>query len=180
VENLKRVFPEKVYGRLVDLCSPSNKKYQLAVTKVLGKHMMSIICDNAATGRECISYLREQHYSPETFLPLTELRVDSIREHLRDLKQHPGAKLIFDVIAVPNNDANIRKALQFVCGNSLFCETADQARAFAYGTALSAGERYRAVAADGTQFQVRHFLLYFFFRKFPSSLAQWSDQRWKL
>lgn len=35
VENLKRVFTDRVYGRLVDLCKPSNRKYQLAVTKVL-------------------------------------------------------------------------------------------------------------------------------------------------
>lgn len=34
IENLKRVFPDKVHGRLVDLCQPSHKRYQLAVTKV--------------------------------------------------------------------------------------------------------------------------------------------------
>jgi len=34
VENLKRVFTDKVYGRLVDLCKPSNRKYNVAVTKV--------------------------------------------------------------------------------------------------------------------------------------------------
>jgi structural maintenance of chromosome 1 len=35
IENLKRVFPDKVHGRLVDLCQPSHRRYQLAVTKVL-------------------------------------------------------------------------------------------------------------------------------------------------
>lgn len=87
--------------------------------------MNSIVCDNAETGRECISYLREQHFPPETFLPVSELRVEALREHLRDLKEPPGVKLTFDVISVLNisSDANlntrIRKALQFVCGNSL-------------------------------------------------------------
>lgn len=115
---------------------------------------MSIVCDNVETGRECISYLREQHYGPETFLPISDLRVEPIREHLRDLKNPPGVKLIFDVISVPNNDPNIRRALQFVCGNSLVCDTSEHAREIAYGIALSPGERYRAVALDGTQFQV--------------------------
>ncbi|KAF7639885.1 Structural maintenance of chromosomes protein [Meloidogyne graminicola] len=158
VENLKRVFTDRVYGRLVDLCKPSNRKYQLAVTKVLGKHMNSIVCDNAETGRECISYLREQHFPPETFLPVSELRVEALREHLRDLKEPPGVKLTFDVISVLNisSDANlntrIRKALQFVCGNSLICELPQHAREIAYGIARKS-ERYRAVALDGTQFQ---------------------------
>lgn len=122
--------------------------------QVLGKHMNSILCDNSDTGRECISYLREQHYPPETFLPIADLRAEPIREHLRDLKNLPGVKLIFDVISVPNNDSNIRRALQFVCGNSMVCDTPEQAREIAYGIALSPGERYRAVALDGTQFQV--------------------------
>lgn len=38
IENLKRVFPEKVYGRLVDLCSPSQNKFKVAVTKVNFAH----------------------------------------------------------------------------------------------------------------------------------------------
>ena len=50
IENLKRVFPHKVLGRLVDLCSPSNKKYQIALTKVLGKNMVAIVCDTDDTG----------------------------------------------------------------------------------------------------------------------------------
>jgi len=50
IESLKRVFPNKVLGRLVDLCSPSNKKYQIALTKVLGKNMIAIVCDTDDTG----------------------------------------------------------------------------------------------------------------------------------
>ncbi|KAL3110053.1 hypothetical protein niasHT_015656 [Heterodera trifolii] len=152
VENLKRVFPEKVYGRIVDLCQPSQKRYQVAVTKVLGKHMISIVCDNAETGRECIAYLREQHYPPETFLPLSELRMEQIKEHLRDIRDPPGVKLVFDVINVLGNARHVQKALQFVCGNSLVCETPDHARQLAYGTD-GRSERFRAVALDGTQFQ---------------------------
>uniref|UniRef100_A0A915P2S0 Structural maintenance of chromosomes protein n=1 Tax=Meloidogyne floridensis TaxID=298350 RepID=A0A915P2S0_9BILA len=157
VENLKRVFTDKVYGRLVDLCKPSNRKYNVAVTKILGKHMNSIVCDNSDTGKECISYLREQHYPPETFLPVAELRVEPFREHLRTLKEPPGVKLTFDVIA-PNitSDSNlnskIKKALQFVCGNSLVCEHSQHAKELAYGITRK-GERYRSVALDGTQFQ---------------------------
>lgn len=34
LENLKRVFSDRIYGRLVDLCKPSQNKFDVAVTKV--------------------------------------------------------------------------------------------------------------------------------------------------
>lgn len=71
------------HGRLVDICNPSHKRYQLAVTKVLGKHMNAIIVDNEVTARECIQYMKEQQYEQETFLPLTYLDVKPINEALR-------------------------------------------------------------------------------------------------
>lgn len=75
--------------------------------------MMSIVCDNEETGRECIAYLREQHYPSETFLPLTELRMEQIKEHLRDLREPQGVKLVFDVITTAQGKGNaVRKALQ--------------------------------------------------------------------
>ncbi|KAH0628832.1 hypothetical protein JD844_010412 [Phrynosoma platyrhinos] len=43
MESIKRLYPGSVYGRLIDLCQPTQKKYQIAVTKVLGKNMDAII-----------------------------------------------------------------------------------------------------------------------------------------
>ena len=103
------------------------------------------------TARECIMYLREQHFSPETFLPLSTLEVTPINEKLRDITEIPNVKLVHDVITL--NASQAQKALQFVCGNSLVCETADNARQLAFGTA-NRTDRFRAVALDGTQFQV--------------------------
>lgn len=39
LENLKRVFPDKVFGRIIDICTPSHKKFQLAITKVKRKEL---------------------------------------------------------------------------------------------------------------------------------------------
>ena len=64
------------YGRLIDLCQPTQKKYQIAVTKVLGKNMDAIIVDSEKTGRDCIQYIKEQRGEPETFLPLDYLEVN--------------------------------------------------------------------------------------------------------
>lgn len=68
-------FSTLQYGRLIDLCQPTQKKYQIAVTKVLGKNMDAIIVDSEKTGRDCIQYIKEQRGEPETFLPLDYLEV---------------------------------------------------------------------------------------------------------
>ncbi|VDD87942.1 unnamed protein product [Enterobius vermicularis] len=148
IENLKRVFPDKVYGRLVDLCQPSHRRFQIAITKVLASNMMSVVCDTDETARECIVYLKEQRLAPETFLPLSLLEVHPINEKLRELTEPRGVKLLFDVIQC--NVPVARKALQFACGNTLVCETSEDARYLAYG---SASDRYKAIALDGTLFQ---------------------------
>jgi structural maintenance of chromosome 1 len=74
------------FGRLVDICNPSHRRYQLAVTKVLGKNMNAIIVDTDVTARECIQYMKEQQHEPELFLPLSYLEVRPINEALRDLQ----------------------------------------------------------------------------------------------
>uniref|UniRef100_A0A8C3KMU8 Structural maintenance of chromosomes 1A n=1 Tax=Calidris pygmaea TaxID=425635 RepID=A0A8C3KMU8_9CHAR len=77
MDSIKRLYPGSVYGRLIDLCQPTQKKYQIAVTKVLGKNMDAIIVDSEKTGRDCIQYIKEQRGEPETFLPLDYLEVGS-------------------------------------------------------------------------------------------------------
>jgi structural maintenance of chromosome 1 len=50
--------------------------------------MNAIVCDTDDTARECIVYLREQHFAPETLLPLTTLEVTPINEKLREVEKH--------------------------------------------------------------------------------------------
>ncbi|XP_002735243.1 structural maintenance of chromosomes protein 1A-like [Saccoglossus kowalevskii] len=146
LENLKRLFPG-VYGRLIDLCEPSQKKYQIAVTKVLGKNIDAIIVDYQKTARDCIQYMKEQRSDPETFLPLDYLDVRPTNEKLREIREPKGVKLVVDVIRF--DPPPVKKALQYACGNSLVCESVDDARRVAFGGA----ERHKAVALDGTMFQ---------------------------
>ncbi|NIG60920.1 Smc Hinge Heterodimer [Pontoporia blainvillei] len=133
-----------MYGRLIDLCQPTQKKYQIAVTKVLGKNMDAIIVDSEKTGRDCIQYIKEQRGEPETFLPLDYLEVKPTDEKLRELK---GAKLVIDVIRY--EPPHIKKALQYACGNALVCDNVEDARRIAFG----GHQRHKTVALDGTLFQ---------------------------
>ncbi|VDN45491.1 unnamed protein product [Gongylonema pulchrum] len=48
IDNLKRIFPGRVYGRLVDLCQPSHKRFLIAITKVFFStlHIYHFFCGN--------------------------------------------------------------------------------------------------------------------------------------
>ncbi|XVE77921.1 hypothetical protein DITRI_Ditri13aG0103100 [Diplodiscus trichospermus] len=98
VETLKRLF-QGVHGRMTDLCRPTQKKYNLAVTVAMGKFMDAVVVEDENTGKECIKYLKEQRLPPQTFIPLQSVRVKPIIERLRTLGG--TAKLIFDVIQYP-------------------------------------------------------------------------------
>lgn len=63
------------FGRLLDLCHPIHKKYQLAVTKVFSKYMTAIVVASEKIARDCIRFLKQERAEPETFLALDYLDV---------------------------------------------------------------------------------------------------------
>ncbi|XP_038231854.1 structural maintenance of chromosomes protein 1B isoform X3 [Dermochelys coriacea] len=127
LESLKRLYPDSVFGRLLDLCHPIHKKYQLAVTKVFGKYMSAIVVATEKIARDCIRFLKEERAEPETFLALDYLDIKPINEKLREIK---GSKMMIDVVQTPFTP--LKKVIQFVCGNGLVCETVKEARQIAF------------------------------------------------
>ncbi|XP_075409620.1 structural maintenance of chromosomes protein 1B [Tenrec ecaudatus] len=143
LEHLRSLYPESVFGRLLDLCHPIHKKYQLAVTKLFGRYMVAIIVASEKVARDCIRFLKEQRSEPETFLALDYLDIKPINERLREIK---GCKMVMDVIKTQL--PQLKKVIQFVCGNGLVCETVEEARHIAFG----GPERRKTVSLDGTLF----------------------------
>ncbi|XP_039917929.1 structural maintenance of chromosomes protein 1B isoform X2 [Hirundo rustica] len=143
LESLKRLYPDSVFGRLLDLCHPIHKKYQLAVTKVFSKYMTAIVVATEKTARDCIRFLKQERAEPETFLALDYLDVKPINEKLREIK---GAKMMVDV--VQTQFAPLKKVIQFVSGNALICETLKEAKHIAFDGPV----RLKTVALDGTLF----------------------------
>uniref|UniRef100_A0A3B5KX13 SMC hinge domain-containing protein n=1 Tax=Xiphophorus couchianus TaxID=32473 RepID=A0A3B5KX13_9TELE len=146
LEKLHRLYPQTVFGRLSDLCSPVHKKYQLAVTKVFGRYMNAIVVSSEKVARDCISFLKEQRAEPETFLPVDYLLVNPLNERLREI---PGVKMVVDVVQVNAGSAQLWKVVQYVCGNALVCETMREARSVAFDRP----DRVRTVTLDGTLFK---------------------------
>uniref|UniRef100_A0A671LU54 Structural maintenance of chromosomes protein 1B-like n=1 Tax=Sinocyclocheilus anshuiensis TaxID=1608454 RepID=A0A671LU54_9TELE len=129
LESLRRLYPDTVYGRLVDLCQPIHKKYQVAVTKVFGKNMNAIVVTSAKVAHDCIRFLKEERAEPETFLPIDYIDVRPLNERLREVQ---GAKLVVDVVQCAQNAPQLKRVIQYVCGNSLVCETLKDARRIAF------------------------------------------------
>ncbi|XP_061750436.1 structural maintenance of chromosomes protein 1B [Nerophis ophidion] len=143
LDKLRRLFPESVYGRLCDLCSPIQKKYQLAVTKVFGHYLKAIVVTTEKVARDCICFLKEERADPETFLPIDYLNVSPLNERLRNLS---GAKMMVDIVTT--SAPEIKRVVQFVCGNAMVCETLKEARSVAFDRT----ERLKTVSLDGTLF----------------------------
>ncbi|KAI7730151.1 hypothetical protein M8C21_001439 [Ambrosia artemisiifolia] len=137
VEALRRLFPG-VHGRMTELCRPTQKKYNLAVTVAMGRFMDAVVVDNDQTGKECIKYLKDQRLPPLTFIPLHSVRVKPVIEKLRTLGG--TAKLIFDHTFDPILD----KAILFAVGNTLVCDDLDEAKHLSW-----TGERFKVVTVDG-------------------------------
>ncbi|XP_058597003.1 structural maintenance of chromosomes protein 1B isoform X3 [Neofelis nebulosa] len=90
---------------------------------------------------------KRQQKRAEVLEHLKRLYPDSvikpINERLREIK---GCKMMIDVIKT--QFPQLKKVIQFVCGNGLVCETVEEARHIAFG----GPERRKTVALDGTLF----------------------------
>ncbi|KAF9402001.1 Structural maintenance of chromosomes protein 1 [Mortierella sp. AD011] len=142
LSSLKRIFPG-VYGRITDLCKPTQRKYDAAISVILGRHLDAIVVDREKTAIDCIQLLREQRSGHATFLPLDTLVVKPINDRLRSLAK--GARLAIDVVQY---DEALERAIQYVCGNALVCDTMDVAKHVCY----ELNQQVKAVALDGTIF----------------------------
>ena len=53
LQSLQRIFPG-VRGRVVDLCKPTQRKYETAVSVVLGRNIDAVVVDEEKTAIDCI------------------------------------------------------------------------------------------------------------------------------
>jgi structural maintenance of chromosome 1 len=109
---------------MINMCQPTNKRYNVAVTKVFGKYMKAIIVDTEKTARKCIQMLKKQMLEVETFSPLDYLQAKPLKERLRTI-QNSRNVLRF-------NPPEIERAVLFAINNALVCETPDDAMKVAY------------------------------------------------
>eukprot|EP01116_Phalansterium_solitarium_P016500 TRINITY_DN3844_c0_g1_i1.p1 TRINITY_DN3844_c0_g1~~TRINITY_DN3844_c0_g1_i1.p1 ORF type:complete len:1226 (+),score=616.02 TRINITY_DN3844_c0_g1_i1:155-3832(+) len=140
LDRLKNLF-RGVYGRMIELAQPKQKRYNLAVTVAMGNLMDAIIVDTSKTATDCVQYLREQRVGLATFLPLDSIQVKPVNERLRTLGG--TARLVLDVISY---EPGIEKAVQYAVGQCVVCDTVDEARRLVFDGA----QRIKVVTSNGT------------------------------
>ena len=123
VTRLQSAFGPGVRGRLVDLCTPNQRKYNVAMAMAMGKWMDAIVVDTVKLTEECYKFIKDQRIGRARILPLDGIDPSPIRETLRELGG--TTKLAIDVIRY---DASIEKAVRYACGNVVICNTLNQGR----------------------------------------------------
>lgn len=126
LSSLKRVFPG-VHGRVVDLCKPTSKKYETAVSTILGRNIDAIVVDQEKVAIDCIEFMRNQRAGQATFIPLDTIQVGPVQEKYRNFAK--GARLAIDCIEY---DPAVERAMQHACGSSLICDTMAVAKYVCY------------------------------------------------
>ena len=116
VADMKRIFPG-VRGRVSELCKPIEKRYQTAVSTVLGRNFDAVIVENEKTAIECIQYLREQRRGQATFIPLDTIQFTAINSNVKG--QHRGCRMALDTISY---DRALERAYSYVCSNAVICD----------------------------------------------------------
>ncbi len=139
-EMLKDLFPG-VRGRLVDLCRPSQRKYDVAVSVAAGRWMDAIVVDTKQACINCIQYMRDQRVGTASFIPLDSIQVKPVMERLRGLGSR--YRLSLDVIQC---EPDVRKAVQFAVDNTVIADTLADARELCF----QRGERVKCVTQGGS------------------------------
>ncbi|KAJ7497178.1 condensin complex subunit SMC1 [Mycena latifolia] len=137
---LQRLFTG-VRGRVVDLCKPSQRKYETAVSVVLGWNIDAIVVDTEKIAIDCIEYMRNQRIGQATFIPLDTIQAKPINDKFRSFAK--GARLAVDVIQY---EPAVERAMHHACGNALVCDTMEVARYVCY----EKGQEVKAVTLEGT------------------------------
>lgn len=140
VAAMRRIFPG-VRGQLWSLCKPKQKKYNIAVSTVLGRHHDSVVVDTEKTAKDCIQYLRDQRAGQATFIPLDTIMHKPPNANLKGM--HRGMRLAVDTI---DYDNSVERAVSYACGNSIVCDDLTIARYLCYERHVEA----KAVTLDGT------------------------------
>jgi structural maintenance of chromosome 1 len=139
VVNMKSLF-KGVYGKLVDLCRPIQKKYSKAVSVAAGKFMDAVVVENRSVAADCVRYMKEHRIGVFTFLPLDNLSEVSHPERLHQLDPsfHPCIKLV-------EFDEKFGPAVAFALDSCIVCENLSVARKLCF----EKGETVKVVTLSG-------------------------------
>lgn len=145
--SVKKVMKHAEAGALRGIVGPvsslirTDSKYATAVEITLGGAIQNIVVQDEGAAKRAIAFLREQRAGRATFLPLTNMRSNPIRES--------GLSACGGYIGLASEltkcDEKYREIIGYLLGRTVVAEDIDSAAAIA----KKFGYRYRVVTLDG-------------------------------
>ncbi len=143
---VKQVLEQSRRGVLQGIVGPVSKlikveeEYLTAIETALGAAIQNIVTKDSVSAKNAMLWLKRQNGGRATFLPLNSITPKGIKE---DYSRSAGFIGIADslVEVAPEN----RKAIEFLLGRTLVCETIDHALSLA----KTIQNRYKIVTLDG-------------------------------
>jgi len=161
VNDLKHEF-SGVIERVSELIVPTSQNNTMALNTALQGASNHIMCDTAATARNCVAWLKKQKREVATFLPMDTLKLN-VERRLPQLCRKNGRKIASNICKI--NDRFYQSAagevwepqknkitdiiLGSTMGDCIVCEDLQDARSIAYDEAKKANIRCRVVTAEG-------------------------------
>lgn len=125
-----------VVSKLIEV----DAKYVTAVEIALGSGLQNIVVDNEDIAKKCISYLKENRLGRATFLPLTSVKANELKDAPKSAKGYIG--IASDLVVCESKYKDIIKNL---IGRTVVMDSIDNAVAFAKKT----GYKFKMVTLDG-------------------------------
>ncbi len=143
---VKQVLEQSRRGILQGIVGPISKlikvdeEYLVAIETALGAAIQNIVTKDSVSAKNAMLWLKRQNGGRATFLPLNSITPKGIKE---DYSRSSGFVGVADELV--ETEQENRKAIQFLLGRTLVCETIDHALALA----KTCQNRYRIVTLDG-------------------------------
>lgn len=152
VETLKTIFPG-VYGRVVDIVKPTQSKYEMALSVLLGSHDQSVVVDTELTAVSCINFVKEKKLCKMTLLPVQSMKEDEVsRSMINTIRQTKGFdRVVRPAVDTISYDKKYKKVVGFLFRDSLIVDTMEVAKKVCYNM----GIRANVCTLDGVYFHGR-------------------------
>uniref|UniRef100_A0A7N8YPQ1 Structural maintenance of chromosomes protein n=1 Tax=Mastacembelus armatus TaxID=205130 RepID=A0A7N8YPQ1_9TELE len=121
----------KVKGLLANLITVSDVSYAKALEVVAGGRLYNIVVDTEVTGKNLLE--KGELQRRYTIIPLNKISAKSLNDKvINAAKSLVGEDNVHSALSLVGYDSNLRKAMEYVFGSTLVCDTLDNAKKVAF------------------------------------------------
>ncbi len=120
-----------IIGRVKDLCE-HEEEYTTAIQVAAGSRLEYIITRDDVSAARAVKWLKSRKIGRTTFIPLNKIKGQSIEPSVRRLEKRDG--VLGFAIDLVKFDPSLKKAFEYVFGDTLIVESVDVAKSIGFGT----------------------------------------------